>query len=278
MKSLFTKVVVGATAVISLLCLTVLTGPLMAGKSDAGLRFEIIFREEKSKAPLDGRMLLLLSADGPAEPRFQISDGPNSQLVFGLDVDGLKPGEPAVFDKSIFGYPLQSLADVPAGEYWVQALLNRYETFHLASGHTVKLPADKGEGQQWNRKPGNLLSRPEKIRLDPKKDEVFKIVLDQEIPPIPDPPETKYIKHVKIQSKLLTEFWGRPMYLGAHVLLPEGFEAHPEARYPLIINHGHFPYTFEGFREIPPAPDLKPDYSERFRISGYNRIIQEYAH
>jgi hypothetical protein len=37
------------------------------------------------------------------------------------------------------------------------------------------------------------------------------------------------------------------MYLGAHVLLPEGFDTHPEARYPLVIFHGHFPADFDGF-------------------------------
>ncbi|MFQ5790557.1 MAG: alpha/beta hydrolase-fold protein, partial [Acidobacteriota bacterium] len=83
---------------------------------------------------------------------------------------------------------------------------------------------------------------------------------------------------VKIQSKLLTEFWGRPMFLGAHVLLPEGFDEHPEARYPLMIFHGHFPHTFSGFREEPPDPDLEPEYSERFSWEGYNRTVQEYAH
>jgi hypothetical protein len=223
-------------------------------------------------------MLLLISADGSAEPRYQISDGPNTQMAFGLDVDGLKPGEPAVFDRTVFGYPLNSLAELPAGEYWVQALLNRYETFRLANGHTVKLPPDKGEGQRWNAKPGNLYSQPMKLRLDPAKDELIRIVIDQEIPSIPDPPETKYIRHIKIHSDLLSKFWGRPMELGAHVLVPEGFNEHPEARYPLIINHGHFPYTFEGFRETPPDPDLKPDYSPRFRISGYNKTQQEYAY
>ena len=68
------------------------------------------------------------------------------------------------------------------------------------------------------------------------------------------------------------------MYLGAHVLLPEGFDEHPEARYPLVINHGHFPHTFGGFREEPPDPNLKPEYSERFNLDGYNRIEQEQAH
>jgi len=109
-------------------------------------------------------------------------------------------------------------------------------------------------------------------------DEVIHISLDSEIPPIPDPPETKYIKHVKIQSKLLTEFWGRPMYLGAHVLLPEGFDEHPEARYPLIVNHGHFPYDFDGFRTTPPNKDLEPEFSQRFQWEGYNVTQQEYAY
>jgi hypothetical protein len=236
------------------------------------------FMAEKSKDPLDGRMVLLISADGSAEPRFQVSDGPGTQLAFGLDVVGLKPGEPAVFDAGTFGHPLRSLADLPAGEYWVQGLLNRYETFHLASGHAVKLPPDKGEGQRWNAKPGNLYSRPVKMRLDPAKDELIRVIIDQEIPAIPDPPETKYIKHIKVRSELLTKFWGRPVVLGAHILVPEGFDAHPEARFPLIINHGHFPYTFEGFRETPPDPNLQPDYSERFKLSGYNKIQQEYAY
>ena len=88
------------------------------------------------------------------------------------------------------------------------------------------------------------------------------------IPPIPDPPDTKYVKHERIQSERLTKFWGRPMHLGAHVLLPEGFDEHPDARYPLVIYHGHFPHDFGGFREQPPDPDLKPDYSERFQLEG----------
>lgn len=219
---------------------------------DCRLRFSVSFPSEKSKVPLDGRVLLFISSNGSSEPRFQVSDGPNTQLVFGVDADGLAPGEPAVFDGCVFGYPLSTLAELPPGEYWVQALLNRYETFCRADGRTIKLPPDKGEGQQWARKPGNLYSVPVKVALDPRKSDWIKISLDREIAPIPDPPETKYIKHVKIQSKLLSDFWGRPVFLGAHVLLPEGFDRHPEARYPLIVFHGHFPYTLGGFRETPP--------------------------
>ena len=65
------------------------------------------------------------------------------------------------------------------------------------------------------------------------------------------------------------------MHIGAHVLLPEGFDEHPNARYPLAIFHGHFPANIGNFRETPPDPNLKPDYSERFKLEGYNRIVQE---
>jgi len=242
------------------------------------LHFELFFTVERSSEPVDGRMLLMLSNNDDREPRFQVSDGPDTQLLFGVDVEGLKPGEKAVVDEGVFGYPLKSIREIPPGEYWVQGLLNRYETFHRSDGHTVKLPPDRGEGQQWNRKPGNFYSRPRKVKVDPSRGGVIPVVLDQEMPPIPPPRDSEYIKHVKIQSKLLSEFWGRPVYLGACVLLPEGFEDHPEARYPLAVNHGHFPYTFGGFRQEPPDPDLEPEYSARFDWPGYNRTVQEYAY
>ncbi len=247
-------------------------------QAPAGPRFQISFASEQSAEPLDGRLLLMISDDDSAEPRFQIADGPETQVAFGVDVEGMAPGQPATIDQSALGWPIDSLADLPAGNYNVQALVHRYETFTRADGHTVKLPMDRGEGQQWNRAPGNLYSTPRRIELDPARGGTYEITLDQVIPPIADPPETKYIKHERIQSERLSTFWGRPMFIGAHVLVPEGFDEHPDARYPLVINHGHFPYTFDGFREEPPDPDLPCEYSERFHLDCYNRVEQEYAH
>ena len=244
----------------------------------AGPSFSISFPETSSREAIDGRILLLISTDDSAEPRFQINEDLNTQQVFGLDVDGLKPGQEAVVDSGAFGYPLRSLSDLKPGDYWVQALLHRYETFKRADGHTVKLPMDRGEGQQWNRAPGNLYSTPQKVTVRANDDRTIKIALDKVIPPIEPPKDTRYIKHVRMESKLLSKFWGRTMYLGANVLLPEGFDSHPDAHYPLVIFHGHFPADFGGFRETPPDPNLKPDYSERFHLSGYNKIQQEYAY
>ncbi len=244
----------------------------------APLRFEIEVFEGRTDGPYDGRMILLLSTSDKEEPRMQIRDGVKSQQVFGIDVEGLRPGHAAVIDSSVLGYPAESLAHVPPGEYWVQGLLHRYETFRRADGHTVKLPMDRGEGQHWNRAPGNILSVPTRVQIDPASSSPISIVLDREIPPIEPPKDTQFVKHIRIQSKLLSDFWGRPMHLGAVVLLPRDFDKHPEARFPLIVNHGHFEASFDEFREQPPDPDLEPEYSERFRLEGYNRIQQEHAH
>jgi hypothetical protein len=239
-------------------------------------RFSVSFPTERSAQPLDGRLLLLLSNDPSAEPRMQIDDTARTQIVFGVNVDGWKPGDAAVVDETAFGYPIRSLKDVPAGDYYVQALLNRYETFHRSDGTTVKLHMDQGEGQHWNISPGNLYSKPQKIHVGPGATAL--ISLDQVIPPIPDAKDTRYIRHLKIQSELLTKFWGRPMYLSAIVLVPEGFDEHPNAHFPLIIFQDHFSESFGDFRTEPPDPNLKPDYSQRFHISGYNRIQQQEAY
>jgi len=228
--------------------------------------------------PVDGRVILMISRSGETEPRFQVAAGVDAIQVLGGDVEALAPGESVTFDGDVFGYPSRSLANLPAGEYWIQALLHRYETFHRADGHVVKLPMDRGEGQRWNRAPGNLYSQPRHVKIDPAGTDTMTITLDQVIPPIEEPVDSRYIKHVRMQSKLLTEFWGRPMYLGAHVLVPEGFAERPEARYPLMIFHGHFPADFGGFRTEPPDPDLECEYSERFHVECYNRVQQQEAY
>jgi Putative esterase len=244
----------------------------------AKIRFAVTYGAAHGNEPLDGRLLIFLSKDPKEEPRLQIRGDLKSQQVFGMDVEGWKPGQEAVLPADALGFPAERLADVPAGSYRVQALLHRYETFRRSDGHVVKLPMDRGEGQQWKKAPGNLYSEPREIAIDPARAETIRIELDQVLPPIPEPATTKYVKHERILSERLSKFWGRPMHLGAHVLLPEGFETHPGARYPLVIFHGHFPDTIGGFREEPPDPNLKPEYSERFHLEGYNRIEQENAY
>ncbi|TNF43353.1 MAG: hypothetical protein EP311_03295 [Cytophagales bacterium] len=225
----------------------------------------------------DGRLLLIFSTNHEAEPRFGISDNVGTNQVFGMDFENYQAGEPLVFDMESFGYPIESIADIPAGEYSVQAFIQKYETFSRADGHTVKLPMDQGEGRQWARAPKNIYSTPQKITWENGKS--LSLTIDQIIPAVTEPEDTQYIKHIKIKSEKLSEFWGRDMYLGAHVLLPEGFEENPNQYYPLMIYHGHFPSDFGGFRTSPPDPDLgEDDYSARFGIYGYEKMQQQEAY
>jgi hypothetical protein len=271
---------------IAVACLALASGQPAA--QGGPFRFNVTLPAGAASTPIDGRLLVMVAKDPRAglsagatatvdEPRFQITDGPAGQLVFGIDVNGLKPGNAVTLDGAALGFPLESINDIPAGTYSVQALIHVYETFKRSDGHTVKLPMDRGEGQQWARAPGNLYSTPQTITFDPKRGGMISLSLDQVISPLPAPKDTKYVRHERIQSERLTKFWGRPMHLGAHVLLPEGWDSHPDARYPLFIFHGHFPADITNWRETPPDPNLAPDFSARFNWKGYNRTQQEHA-
>ncbi len=196
--------------------------------------------------PVSGRVLLLLSRDGRFAP------GINGTPVFGLNVDDLKPGDSAALDDSAFGYPVRSLRDIPDGEYSAQAWLNVYTTFRRSDGKVVKLHMDQGEGQNWRRSPGNLYSDPVTLKFAAGAAESAPLRLNHVVPPIPPYRDTRFLKHIRIQSSLLSRFWGRPIFIGANVLLPKGYDEHPDVHYPVYYNQGHFPHGSVGrFSEDP---------------------------
>src|SRR5271170_2975102 len=242
--------------------------------------FAVSFPAARSAAPLDGRVILLLSRDLTREPRTHVSpDEPlATPFLFGMNVSALAPRRAAVLNDSAFGWPADRLSHVPSGDYLVQAVLNRYETFHLSDGRILKLPPDQGEGQQWATKPGNLYSTPLRLHIDPAHPVRTVLKLDQQIGPIEAKTDSEFIRHIRIRSELLSKFWGREVFLGAHVLVPKDFDKHPHAHYPLMVFHGHYPEDISEFRTTPPDPDLQPDYSQRFHLAGYNRIQQQEAY
>jgi hypothetical protein len=241
------------------------------GQPQKPLRFEVSFQASLHAGPADGRVLLVISKKGDPEPRMQVGEALDTAQMFGTDAENLAPGQAAVIDEAAPGYPRESLRDVPDGEYFVQAVLSVYETFHRSDGHVVKLHMDQGEGQHWNLSPGNLYSEPKKVRIERSSGNTLRVELTKIIPPISPPKDTKYIKHFRIESQLLSKFWGRPMYIGGVVLLPDGFDEHPDARYPVMYYQGHFTKSFATpveFRETPPPADLK-DYDRTVAAYSY---------
>lgn len=268
--------------------------PPPAPPAALGMRFAVRFGPGLHPAPLDGRLLVLLDAaradDAVEEPRFQLSTTDGTAQVFGVDVEGLAPGQDALIGGDALGYPVTAIAALPPGDYRVQAVLHRYETFHRADGHTVKLPPDRGEGQQWNLSPGNLVSTPRTVRIDPAAGGTVAVTLDRALPPLPPLADTKHLKRIQIRSERLSRFWGRDVSLGALVLLPEGWDTHPTARYPLVVYHSHFDRELQGFREAPAEPGLPSANAEgiardcpnghgpRCAAHGYTRVTQEAGH
>ena len=130
------------------IALVALTTALAAGSALAQqpvpaptkLRFGISFPAARSATPLDGRIILVISNNDRREPRFENNVyEADTQLAFGVDVESLGAGKEAYVDASTFGYPLKSIGDIPPGDYWVQAVFNKYTTSHRGDGHVERL-------------------------------------------------------------------------------------------------------------------------------------------
>jgi hypothetical protein len=232
-------------------------------------RFEVTL-PSTYKQPVTGRVFVMVARSDSPEPRLQAGSWRGRTEFMGADVQQLQPGRGVSLDSSTLGYPLRNVRELPAGDYYVQALLNVYTRFERADGHTIWGHMDQWEGQQFNRSPGNLYSQVQRVHLDPLSGYDVRLSLTEVIPPVQIPSDSRYVKHVKIQSALLTKFWGQPIYLGATVLLPEGYDAHPNAHYPVLYEQGHFGLRLPlGFTPEPP-----PANSTSGRASGYDLYKQ----
>ena len=205
----------------------------------AGPVFEVRFTADARKEPVTGRVYVALSKTNQRAPIDQTSE--TGVPLFAVNVDTLAPGQAATIDGTTFGFPIQSLRDIPAGDYWAQAFVNVYTKFVRADGHTVWLHMDQWEGQKWKRSPGNIAGTPVQIHFDPASTTPIALVADKVIPPLAPGVDTDTVKHLKIQSQILTKWWGQPIFLGAIVTLPAGYDTHPTVKYPIVYNQGHFP-------------------------------------
>src|SRR5262245_31537080 len=238
-----------------------------------GLRFEVVVPRSLRAEPVTGRVFVFLARDSEPEPRLE-AGGMVSIPFFGQDVDSLRPGIPAQVTRASLGYPYRSLTQLPAGDYYIQALISVYTRFARADGHTIWAHMDEWEGQQFNEAPGSLVSVVRRVHVDPVKGGRIRIEVSRILPPVEVPPDDKYVKRVKIQSQILTRWWGHPIYLGAVVLLPKGFDEHPDLRYPAVWEQGHFTlappfgFTLDSTPEDSAARRARIERSEK-RGTGY---------
>src|SRR4051812_33733244 len=203
-------------------------------------RFQVSFDKTAHPEAITGRVYVAISkTSSPTSTPINQTDETGVPL-YGVNVDALPPGKSVLIDASTPGFPIASLKDIPAGEYFVQPFVNVYTKFSRADGHTVWMHMDQWEGQNWKRSPGNLFGDPVKITWDPKSSKAITLVANRVVPPLALPADNDYVKRFRIQSAILTKWWGQPIYFGATVLLPKDYDKHPEVSYPVVYDHGHF--------------------------------------
>jgi hypothetical protein len=197
-----------------------------------------------AEGPVTGRLIVVVSRTQSPEPRMSIAI--NGPPAFGTDVEGLRPGAAAVVDGRADAYPVENLAALPAGDYWAQAVLIKYTRVTRSDGHTIWVPIPNGPRSFSTMMAGNLYSRPVQLTVGANANQRVELALTETIPVPPAEPDTQYLKRVRIRSEILSRFWGVPMYIGAEVLLPRGFEDRPNVRYPSVYTFGHFggPFNF----------------------------------
>jgi hypothetical protein len=207
-------------------------------RASTGARVEISFPAAAHAGPITGMVYLAISRDNQSTPIEQTDS--TGVPLFSKYVDQLQPGAVVAFTAEDRGHPVASLREIPAGDYWVQPFVNVYTRFPRADGHTVWLHMDQWEGQNWKRSPGNLYGDPVRMHVDPSTSTPIRLVADKAIGPITPPADTAMVKRIRIQSDILTKWWGHPIFLGAVILLPKDYDKHPEVHYPVNYIEGHF--------------------------------------
>ena len=256
-----------------------LTAAVAATAQASPPRFRITVAPSAYARPLTGRLVLAIAKAADPEPRMLIS--PRGPALFAVDLSALAPGTPAVIDERAIGYP-RSLAELPPGDYYAQAIVNVYEQVHRSDGKTIWVHMNDGRVEFFSIAPGNLYSDVTPVHV--AADGVISLQITHVVPPAAPPASTEWLEHVTIQSALLTKFWGRPVYVHAHVLLPKGYAEHPDVRYPSIytLGHGTTPLSFSTTpprngapNAINPATGLESGYAtyQAWSSNDYPRVI-----
>src|SRR5919112_4146807 len=139
--------------------------------------FQLSYPAGASAAPITGRAFLFVARTDKEEPRRQSGASAESEPFFGVDVDALAPGKTVTIGPAVPGFPVASLSQLPAGDYFVQGLLLPYTQFKRSDGHTIWAHMDAGEGQRFNASPGSLVSDVQKVHIDPTKKAQYTISL-----------------------------------------------------------------------------------------------------
>lgn len=168
-----------------------------------------------------GRLVVFFSKNGEREPVFQSSFS-SERIGFARNITQWNSYNKVNLNSlNSFGTGDFSLHSIPNGKWFVQAVYN--------ISNNPDFRTDR-----------NLYS--EVIELEIKEEQIVGLELSKIVQSRRnnEPIESKLVKFIKLDSKLLTAFWGKPMTIKASVLLPKNFQSHSEKKYPVRINIGGY--------------------------------------
>ena len=209
--------------------LILVASPVLADppSTKGALKFEVRF--SRDAAPRNGRVFVILGRTESPEPRFTLGrtglDGPPS---LAKDVEAFGKGSVAVLDASSAIFPIESLDRLPVGEYVAQAAFHANPDLNIPNA------------------PGDLFGPAKRVTIDPAKGSTIALELTEEMPAETLPAGTDLVKFEKIESKLLSAFHGRPIFLRVGVILPRDFDREPERKYPLRVHVGGYGSRYTG--------------------------------
>lgn len=180
-------------------------------------------------APISGRLLIFITKGTGAKQLAIDEFSPNATWVAAREVHDLAPGAAIDIDTDSIAYP-KSFSDLASGNYQVQAVLDVDHTYNY-SGLT----------------PGDLTSPVLTLtHWTPDQGPEPELALDTIVPPSAprrlSPQDRQAATHLRLaedQSAMLTQFWGRPVYIRAWVVLPPGYQKYPSRHYATVYwTHG----------------------------------------
>ena len=208
--------------------------PASAGQDDAGLRF-VVTLDPSLPAQPPGRLLVVIVPAGRSatEPRFLIGRaGSRAAPTLGVDAPALEPGDRVTVGASAAAFPLETLRDLPAGEYRAQAV--------LATNPDIRRTGA----------PGNLYGDVRRVDLDPERPAAVQLRLTQRVSDERPLDDTEFLRFVSIRSERLSAFHGRPIHLRAGVILPPGHDEDAARRYPLRVRIGGYGARYTAVRRM----------------------------
>ena len=227
--------------------------------NSTGLTFQVkIAADQVGKVPESGRVLVGI---GPKDGMPDFTNyHPPVLPILGTDVQAFTVDQMVALNARSTTFPSNGLAKLPAGEYTVQAI--------FATNPDINLPMA----------PGNRFCAPIKMKLDPSSGSTVTLVLDKGLGLSGDvPPDSATHKYLSIPSKLLSDFYGRPMLYRVAVVLPENFEKDSEKKYGLAVHIGGFGTRYTSARRMNPDPrfvQILPDgagpFGDPYQVDSAN--------